>query len=417
MATKTNLITLVLIVHSAFVFGQISPHAVDSSLLPLALSITKNAPRDSHKVVAIAQWMFDNLEYDFETLLNDRKGLFSPDSFQYPAVAIRRKKAVCDGYSQTFRDLCLLNNIYATVIVGYTSYNDLTDSAQILHAWNGVRIDNRWHLMDISWEDVELEFAKNRAAILKDITKKNKLSPRERLIIHLNKKRSHRLVDNLKTQGKDAERIATANLLGFVDSTVLNVLDAATETEISPIFAPPATSYLFTPPHVFRTDHLPKDPLWQLTDSVISVQKFFFQQDPSVSPYFSTHFDYKKRLDELPNLDATERQRRELSRQLQFNPRDWMVVQNIAYDYTLRVHAAFQTFSARASLDETSLTDLQNILSNAALYLTQSEGFHRMAGKISTGYAATNMVENLAACEGYRQHIEQLWVWLKANKK
>jgi Transglutaminase-like superfamily len=417
MATKTNLITLVLIVQSTFVFGQITPHSVDSSLLPLALSMTQNAPRDSDKVVAICQWMFDNLEYDFETLLNDRKGILSPDSFQYPAVAIRRKKAVCNGYAQTFRDLCLLNNIYATVIVGYTAYNDLTDSAQILHAWNAVRIDNKWHLMDISWEDVALEFAKNRAAILKDMTKKNKLSPRERLLVHLNKKRTHRLVDNLKTQGRDAERIATANLSGFVDSTVLVLPDAATETGISPIFSPPATSYLFTPPHVFRTDHLPKDPLWQLTDSVISVQKFFFQQDTSVSPYFSTHFDYKKRLEELPKLDFLERERRELSRQLQFNPRDWMVVQNIAYDYTLRVHSAFQTFSARANSDETSLTDLQNLLTNAALYLTQSEGFHRMAGKISTGYAAKNMAENLAACEGYRQHIEQLWEWLKANKK
>jgi transglutaminase/protease-like cytokinesis protein 3 len=413
MAAKTNFILLVLIVNNAFVFGQITAHKIDSTLLPLALSITENAPRDSDKVVAIYQWMFKHLEYDFESVINERKGTPTPDSFQQPAIAIRRKKAVCDGYSRIFRDFCLLNGVFATSIVGYTSFNDLTDSAQVLHAWNAVKVNNQWYLMDITWEDAELDFQQNKATMLKDAAKKNKLSPHENLLKHINKKRSHRLVDNLKTNGKDAERIATANLSGFVDSTALNTPDAVPETDKSPIFAPPATTYLFTSPQVFRTDHLPKDPLWQLTDSVVSLQKFFFQQDPSVSPYFSTHFDYKNRLLELPKLDLLEQERRELSRQFQYNPRDWMVVQNIAYDYTNRVHQSFQSFNNLASAEAPKLIELQQILTTSALYLTQAEGFHRMAGKISTGYAAVNMVENLTACEGYRQHIEQLWEWLK----
>ncbi len=416
MTLKTNFIALLFIAQTTTIFGQLTPHSVDSSLLPLALSITRNVQGDSEKVVAICQWILTNLDYDFESIKNERNGHPDPDSFQKSAIVIRRKKAVCDGYSQVFRDFCLLNNIFSSAVVGYTAYNELTDSAQVLHAWNSVRVNNRWYLMDLTWEDIALDFDKNRLAILRDSNKRNKLSPRERLLIQLMKRSNLRLADKQKMQQNDVEKIATNSLLNAVDSANLNGQNLSNNTINSPIFSLPASTYLFTPPHVFRTDHLPKDPLWQLTDSVISLQKFFFQNDPSVSPYFSTHFDYKNRLNDLENLDYLERERRELSRQWQFNSRDWMVVQNIAYDYTNRVHSAFKTFNSKANSGETPLIDLQNILTNTALYLTQAEGFHRLAGKISTGYAATNMVENLAACEAYRQHIEQLWEWLKKVK-
>jgi Transglutaminase-like superfamily len=416
MAAKTNFIALFFIGQYALAFGQIAVHPIDSTLLPLAKSITASVHTDSDKVVAIYQWMFKNLEYDFESIVNERKGLPDPDSFQQPAIAIRRKKAVCDGYAQIFRDLCLLNDVFATCIVGYTAFNDLTDSAQVLHAWNAVRVDSNWYLMDVCWEDVELDFQKNKANGAKESAKK-RMSPRERLCVQIVRKQSRRLDDAFKKTGKDAEHIATSNLLGFVDCNTLNEPDDKLKMDESLIFTPPAASYLFTPAHVFRTDHLPKDPLWQLSDSVVSLQKFFFQNDPSVSPYFSTHFDYKSRLKELPNLTFKERQRRELSRQLQYNPRDWMVIQNIACDYTNRVHTAFKTFNDTVQSDNPLVADMEQLLTNATLDLAQAEGFHRMAGKISTGYAGRNMLENLATCAGYWKHIEQLLEWLKTNQK
>jgi hypothetical protein len=416
MAAKTNFIALLLVAQHAFSFGQIAMHSIDSTLLPLAKNITASVHSDSDKVVAIYQWMFKNLEYDFESIVNERKGLPDPDSFQQPAIAIRRKKAVCDGYAQIFRDLCLLNDIFATCIVGYTAFNDLTDSAQVLHAWNAVRVNQNWYLMDVCWEDAELDFQAKKATWAKDAAKR-RLSPRERLCVQIVRKQSRRLVDALKLTGKDAERIATSNLLGFVDCTTLNEPDDKLKMDESLIFTPPATSYLFASARVFRTDHLPKDPLWQLSDSVVSLQKFFFQNDPSVSPYFSTHFDYTSRLQELPDLTFQERQRRELSRQLQYNPRDWMVIQNIACDYTNRVHTAFKTFNNAVQSDTPLISDMEQLLTTATLDLAQAEGFHQMAGKISTGYAGRNMLENLATCEGYRQHIEQLRTWLSTNQK
>ena len=421
---KLSLLALFLMVNNAFTFGQVS-HNPDSSLLSLAHRITANAQNDSDKVLAICQWMCTNLEYDYQNLRNDDKGINNPDSFQRPAVAIRRKKAICDGYAQIFKDLCLLNNIYASYIVGYTCYSELTDSAQILHAWNGVRVNNNWYLMDLTWEDVAIDFSK-----LTD--KKGKLSPNERVVRRLNRIAPRRLVDSLKSAyGDGQEKTEMNNLLSFVDSTAsLSKANVASSNNIQNIrniqninnipnilFAPPAKSYVFVPPHVFRTDHLPRDPLWQLTDSVVSLQKFFFQHDPSVSPYFSTHFDHKNRLEELPHLDSLERQRRELSRQLQFNPRDWLVLQNIAYDYNSRVHRTFQVFNTAASADSARVLELENLLTTAEQHLAQAEGFHRMAGNISTGYAAAEMLSNLNVCEGYRQHIAQLREWLKISDK
>lgn len=413
---KLSLITILLVLHNAATFGQMF-HNPDSSLLPLAHRITLNAQNDSDKVLAICQWMCKNLEYDYTNLSNDDKGIHNPDSFQRPAVAIRQKKAICDGYAQIFRDLCLLNNIYASYIVGYTCYSELTDSAQVLHAWNGVRVNNNWYLMDLTWEDVAIDFSKMT-------DKKGKLSPNERVLRRLNRIASRRLVDSLQhAYGNGTEPIERVNLLAFMDSTavVSNVSNAhltrenGQNTVKSPVFIPPAKSYVFTLPNVFRTDHLPKDPLWQLTDSVISLQRFFFPNDPSVSPYFSTHFDYKKRLEDLPFLDSLMRQRRELSRQLQYNPRDWLVIQNIAYDYNSRIHRTFQAFNAVATADSALILDLEQLLTTAELNLVQAEGFHKMAGQISTGYAADNMLSNLAVCAGYRQHILQLREWLKTS--
>jgi hypothetical protein len=404
MAVKSTFFALFFTLQAAFSSAQVTYNA-DSTLLPLARSITQNAQNDSDKVVAIYQWMCKNLTYDYRSDDNVRGG----DSFQRPAVVVQRKKAVCDGYAQLFRDLCLLNNVYASYIVGYTSFNDLTDSAQTLHAWNGVRVNARWYLMDITWEDANMDF-------VKDPTKPNRLSPRERLQRRLAQRQSHRLVDNLKIAYKDVEKVGLGNFLDFMDSTTAIAPELFLgQSHPSPVFSPPAKNYFFTPPHVFRTDHLPKDPLWQLSDSVVSLQKFFFQQDPSVSPYFSTHFDYKKRLEELPFLDSLECQHRELSRELQFNPRDWIVIQNVAFDYNSRIHRTFQEFNAQS--DTATVIELEQMLIAADLNLVQAEGFHRMAGKISTGYSRVNMIENLAVCTGYRQHIEQLREWIRANRR
>lgn len=403
MALKRILLACVLALPTFLLNGQ-SAYTPDSSLLPLAHKITDNISNDSDKVVAIYQWMSKNLTYDYDS---DAHGATKNEEWQRPAMVVQRKKGVCDGYARLFQDLCQLNDIYAAYIVGYTSFNDLTDSAQTLHAWNSVRVNARWYLMDITWEDAGFDY-------VKDPKKPKRLSPREHLAMRLVKTQNRRIVDKFNTGYQDVEKVALGNFLTYVDSTKNKVIEPQTVLNQPIIFTEPATSYLFTPPHVFRRDHLPKDPLWQLTDSVVSIQKFFFQRDPSVSPYFSTHFDYKKRLEELPTLDSTEHQRRELSRSLQFNPRDWIVIQNVAFDYNSRIHQAFQTFNNQSNT--ASVVELEQLLSEASQNLIQAEGFHRLAGSISTGYANENMIENLAVCIGYRFHIEQLREWLKTNR-
>ena len=99
---------------------------------------------------------------------------------------------------------------------------------------------------------------------------------------------------------------------------------------------------------------------------------------------------------------------------MQFNPRDWIVIQNVAFDYNSRIHQAFQIFNNQSNT--ASITELEQILNEASQNLIQAEGFHRMAGSISTGYANDNMIENLAVCIGYRFHIDQLREWLKINR-
>lgn len=68
--------------------------------------------------------------------------------------AIKSKKAVCYGYANLFKTLCNLTSMECEVING-TAKTRLIDIGQhpgdINHAWNAVKIDNEWKLIDATW--------------------------------------------------------------------------------------------------------------------------------------------------------------------------------------------------------------------------------------------------------------------------
>lgn len=66
---------------------------------------------------------------------------------------LERKKAICSGYSVLFKKLCNDLDIECEVVSGYSKqWIDSFVSKNVSdHAWNAVKIDEEWFLIDTTW--------------------------------------------------------------------------------------------------------------------------------------------------------------------------------------------------------------------------------------------------------------------------
>lgn len=148
---KSFLLALVgaLFVNTA-VFSQ------SDNIINLSNKVTKGATSDSLKVRAIFEWVIDNVSYDVKLLKKiGRKPVEQFAKLQEADKVVKAKKAVCMGYAQLFRDLCLAQGIECEMVTGYskkihpqTGKHRVSES---LHAWNSVRIKGNWYLVDPTW--------------------------------------------------------------------------------------------------------------------------------------------------------------------------------------------------------------------------------------------------------------------------
>ncbi len=138
-----------------------------SSANQLANQITKDFTNDIDRVRAIYTWLALNVSYDFKTLYSGEAQInFSysgEEDLQRKLAAInthivnktlRTKKAICEGYAQTFKKVTELMDIPCMLIGGFskTSINDIGSNPAVEnHAWNAVKINRKWYLVDATW--------------------------------------------------------------------------------------------------------------------------------------------------------------------------------------------------------------------------------------------------------------------------
>jgi transglutaminase/protease-like cytokinesis protein 3 len=144
-----------LLLFSFFSFA-VSGQTISPSVKHLASQITDGIHSDSLKVRAIYEWVTDNIAYDID-LFNEMniKTVEQYAEAQKSEKVIRRKKAVCMGYTNLFQDLCNASGIKAYSVPGYCKSIDprtnvMTFSSE-RHSWNAVKINNKWYLCDPTW--------------------------------------------------------------------------------------------------------------------------------------------------------------------------------------------------------------------------------------------------------------------------
>lgn len=112
----------------------------------------------SDTIETIFKWVANNISYDLEKANN---------SFFYSHLSEQERinttltiqKGVCFDYAILFNALCKKANYESYVITGYTKQNSLTLkdtdgvilSSKIGHAWNIVKIKNKWFCFDPTW--------------------------------------------------------------------------------------------------------------------------------------------------------------------------------------------------------------------------------------------------------------------------
>lgn len=125
-----------------------APSTVTGSIEKLAAYLVKPAANDVEKVRSFYVWIAENISYDVQAFLKGVLKQYSPEE------VLQKRKAVCQGYSGLFKALCEEAGIPCELIPGYSKgygYVPKKSFTNSDHAWNAVYLNNKWHLLDVTW--------------------------------------------------------------------------------------------------------------------------------------------------------------------------------------------------------------------------------------------------------------------------
>ena len=162
----------------------------------LVQNLTAGLGSADAKVKVIHDWICDNIAYDSEMYFSGR--ISKQDSVN----VLKKKKAVCSGYSNLMRDMCALAGVEAIVIDGYSKgfgyagyLREKTD-----HAWNAVKLSKGWQLIDVTWDAGYLDW---RTYIKCYTTQWYSLTPAQFIYSHLPEKDEFQYLPEEKRRTKE----------------------------------------------------------------------------------------------------------------------------------------------------------------------------------------------------------------------
>jgi hypothetical protein len=112
------------------------------SYTELAALLTDGLHTEHEKARVLFRWITDNISYSYSNRSSDANNV------------LKKKKAVCIGYSNLFKEMCECSGIECVIVEGYakTSVEDINKKCKDTdHAWNAVKLNERWYLIDVTW--------------------------------------------------------------------------------------------------------------------------------------------------------------------------------------------------------------------------------------------------------------------------
>lgn len=118
-----------------------------NSVTELAGLLSRFALTPAEKARAIYTWIASHINYDVPGFLRGNYGDTSP------SAVLSSRSTICSGYAGLYRALAKEMGLETAVIEGYARGSDylVGDPGGINHAWNAVKIENAWYLVDPTW--------------------------------------------------------------------------------------------------------------------------------------------------------------------------------------------------------------------------------------------------------------------------
>jgi transglutaminase/protease-like cytokinesis protein 3 len=125
------------------------PKSAATSVDRLAVVLARGAKTDREKARVIYRWITKNITYDTHAFFSGNPGDMRAGN------VLKTMKGVCDGYAQLFAALAQSMGLEAERIGGNSKGYGYVVGSRIdgpgNHAWNAVKIDGTWQLVDCTW--------------------------------------------------------------------------------------------------------------------------------------------------------------------------------------------------------------------------------------------------------------------------
>jgi Transglutaminase-like superfamily len=117
----------------------------DLDVADLAKNLTQGLRADTEKVRAIFIWLNAHITYDIKAYESS-----SDPDWQTPKQVLKRKKGLCEGYSNLFTALCEAGNVKVFKVEGISKDRE-GNTRNGGHAWNLVKVEAGWRCIDATW--------------------------------------------------------------------------------------------------------------------------------------------------------------------------------------------------------------------------------------------------------------------------
>jgi transglutaminase/protease-like cytokinesis protein 3 len=108
--------------------------------------IVRHFRRDEEKARAIFYWITSNISYATDLMYTYQ---YEPDNSRLAQLSFESRKAVCSGYAALADTLFRMTGMESVIVPGSTRQTFFP--TVIGHAWNAVKCDGQWKLMDVTW--------------------------------------------------------------------------------------------------------------------------------------------------------------------------------------------------------------------------------------------------------------------------
>lgn len=124
------------------------PELAEKTVESIVTYLIEPTNNDYEKIRGIYSWIIMNITYDNAAL---KSGFYRIN--QSNADILKRRKAICFGYAKLMEAMCKFAEIDCEVIIGYAKGipNTSDDLKEINHAWNAVKLEGKWFLIDATW--------------------------------------------------------------------------------------------------------------------------------------------------------------------------------------------------------------------------------------------------------------------------